>query len=307
MNTLASQGIPFLFIADYKGDNVKVIPLDKLQHADVEFCIDEHYTYKPHNHTLVSTPVPYAKYQQMFDAVINKIESGETYILNLTQPTPVQTSLSLQEIYQIANARYKLRVGDEFTCFSPETFVQIVDGKIITYPMKGTIDATVPHAHKRIIEDEKEKAEHVMIVDLLRNDLSMVADNVTVESFRDVQTIKAGEKELLQVTSKISATLPKDWKNYLGYIIQTLLPAGSISGTPKMSTVDIIEDIEGYDREYYTGVFGVFDGEQLDSGVMIRFIQKGVDGLIYKSGGGITIDSICQREYDELIQKIYLP
>ena len=154
-------------------------------------------------------------------------------------------------------------------------------------------------------------AEHVMIVDLMRNDLGIIGRDIKVEKFRYVETIQAGKKELLQVSSKITAQLPEDWKDHLGTLLSQILPAGSISGTPKKSTVNIIEKVEDFDRGFYTGVFGIFDGKSLRSSVMIRFIEKVMekenDALFYKSGGGITIDSDAKSEYEELIDKIYLP
>ena len=86
-----------------------------------------------------------------------------------------------------------------------------------------------------------------------------------------------------------------------------LTPAGSITGTPKKSTRDIIHRVEEYERGFYTGVFGLFDGASLHSSVMIRFIEREDEKLYYKSGGGITIDSDPSSEYKEMIDKIYLP
>jgi para-aminobenzoate synthetase component 1 len=86
-----------------------------------------------------------------------------------------------------------------------------------------------------------------------------------------------------------------------------MLPAGSITGTPKKSSVQIIEEVEQYKRGYYTGIFGIYDGKSLDSAVMIRFIQKEKEDFFYKSGGGITSDSNAHLEYQELIDKIYIP
>jgi para-aminobenzoate synthetase component 1 len=146
-----------------------------------------------------------------------------------------------------------------------------------------------------------------MIVDLMRNDLGIIGSNVKVEKFRFVEKIKAGKKELLQVSSKITAKLPKGWQDNMGTLLSQLLPAGSITGTPKKSTVNIIQEVENFERDFYTGVFGVFDGISLRSGVMIRFIEKENKKLYYKSGGGITIDSDARSEYEELIDKIYLP
>jgi para-aminobenzoate synthetase component 1 len=101
--------------------------------------------------------------------------------------------------------------------------------------------------------------------------------------------------------------LASDWKLHLGEILQKLLPAGSISGAPKRSTVEIIQDVEGYERGFFSGIFGYFDGENFDSGVMIRFIEKQDQRYLYKSGGGITIDSNAYDEYCEMLEKIYLP
>ncbi len=173
--------------------------------------------------------------------------------------------------------------------------------------MKGTIDANVVDAKVKILADKKEMAEHIMIVDLLRNDLSIVSKNVRVEEFRYITKISAGDKKLLQVSSHISGNLENNWHETIGDILKKLLPAGSISGTPKKSTLEIIKEIENYERGFYSGVFGVYDGENFDSGVMIRFIENSKDGFIYKSGGGITLDSDVRLEYDELLDKVYLP
>jgi para-aminobenzoate synthetase component 1 len=86
-----------------------------------------------------------------------------------------------------------------------------------------------------------------------------------------------------------------------------LLPAGSISGAPKRKTVEIIRDAEGEPRGYFTGVFGIFDGINVDSGVMIRYIENTPNGFVYRSGGGITAQSDLVQEYQEAIDKVYAP
>jgi len=307
LNALGKERKPFLFLSDFLGKKIEVFPLDRLKEEDIEFCIDAKYTYKEHSHTFKTNPVDFQSYQEKFTQVIEKIRSGETYILNLTQPTKIQTPLSLEEIYVLANAHYKLRFKEKFVCFSPEKFISIEDDTIHTYPMKGTIDASLNNAEAKILANQKEMAEHVMIVDLLRNDLSIVAKDVKVERFRYIQSIDAGEKKLLQVSSHISGKLSNNWHENIGTILQNLLPAGSISGAPKKSTLEIIKQVEGYERGYFSGIFGVYDGDTLDSGVMIRFIEKTKKGYIYKSGGGITLDSEINLEYKELQEKIYLP
>lgn len=306
INNLAKKGIPFLIISDFKAQHLDIIKLDELDMHDIEFSIKKTKNSTSRVTSLEKKPITFEKYKQKFDGVIDKIKSGDTYLLNLTQATPIKSELSLKEIYTLSNADYKLRYKDKFVCFSPEKFVSISKNKIHTFPMKGTIDANIVNAKEKILNNSKEMAEHIMVVDLLRNDLSMVAKNVQVEEFRYITEIEAGDKNLLQVSSHISGDLSEGWPSHLGNILKTLLPAGSISGTPKRSTLEIIDEIEGYERGFYSGVFGLFDGESFDSGVMIRFIENTHKGYIYKSGGGITLDSDAKDEYNELLDKIYI-
>lgn len=111
----------------------------------------------------------------------------------------------------------------------------------------------------------------------------------------------------MQVSSKIVGELEKDYNERIGDIIYAMLPAGSISGAPKKKTIEIIQRAEKGKRGFYTGVFGIFDGKNLDSAVMIRFIEKAKDKLFFRSGGGITFMSNHENEYQELIDKIYVP
>lgn len=307
LNSLGKKREPFLFIIDFKAQNIVAVLLDELHLNDIEFCIDENYCSKAHADFLEKKRLSFGEYKKKFDFVIERIKAGDTYLLNLTQPTAVKTSLTLKEIFECANAHYKLRYKDEFVCFSPEKFIQIKESEISTYPMKGTIDASIANAKEIILNNKKEMAEHVMVVDLLRNDLSIVAKSVKVEKFRYITEIEAGKKKLLHVSSHISGDVGDDWHDKIGDILNSLLPAGSISGAPKKSTLDIINQVEGYERGFFSGVFGVYDGKSLDSAVMIRFVQKTEDGYIYKSGGGITLDSDAKSEYSELLDKVYLP
>ncbi|EQB39969.1 hypothetical protein M947_02810 [Sulfurimonas hongkongensis] len=307
LNTLGRKREPFLVISDFLASKVEVIKLADLHLHDIEFSIDEDYTFKKHDELFIKEEEDFKAYKEKFDKIIEQIKSGNTYLLNLTAPTKISSALSLKEIYKNANAKYKLRYKDEFVCFSPEKFVGIKDSHIDTYPMKGTIDASITDAKKKILGNTKELAEHTMIVDLLRNDLSMVAQDIRVKMFRFVQRVDAGTKELLQVSSHISGFVGDSWHERVGDIVQKLLPAGSISGTPKKKTLEIIEEVESYERGYFSGIFGVYDGVSFDSGVMIRFVEKTKNGYIYKSGGGITLDSDASLEYNELRDKVYLP
>jgi para-aminobenzoate synthetase component I len=302
---LAKAKEPFLIIIDFKCENILVYRLDELD--DIEFSYDKSSTCKEHSISLHVEPISFDDYEKKFDCVIENIKSGNTYLTNLTQPSNIESYSTLQEIYENANAPYKIRYKDQFISFSPEKFIEIIDNKIYTYPMKGTIDASIEDAKTKILENRKEMAEHVMVVDLLRNDLGRVAKDVKVDKFRYIQKIKAGKKDLLQVSSQISAKLPLDWSENFSYILKELLPAGSISGTPKKKTLEIIDEVESYDRGFFSGIWGIFDGKNFKSAVMIRFIENQNGSFIYKSGGGITLDSDAKSEYDEMIQKVYIP
>ncbi len=310
MDKLGQAREPFLFVLSYDLKEQFVQPLSSLD-ENIFFKIgnQRNYPQKPLNkaYYLKKNPIPFSKYKKALEKILEEIRAGNTYLLNLTFETPIESNLSLKEIFTYARAKYKLYFKDNFICFSPEKFIEIEGNTISTYPMKGTIEASTPNAKEKILANEKEMAEHIMIVDLMRNDLGMVATDIKVEKFRYIEKIKAGDKELLQVSSKISAKLPTNWRENISSILNTMLPAGSITGTPKRSTVEIIKNIENYKREFYTGVFGIFDGKNLYSAVMIRFIENRDGKLFYKSGGGITIDSDAQSEYVELIDKIYLP
>ena len=173
--------------------------------------------------------------------------------------------------------------------------------------MKGTIDATLPYAQATLLNNQKEQREHYTIVDLMRNDLATVAKNIHVTRFRYVEEIQTERGAILQTSSEIRGELAENWQKEIGSLLAKLLPAGSISGAPKEKTVQIIQQAEQQPRGYYTGIFGIFDGEKLQSAVAIRFIEDTENGFVFHSGGGITIQSDAQEEYQELIQKVYVP
>jgi para-aminobenzoate synthetase component 1 len=310
LNAFGKEKTPFFFMIDYAAKQFEAFALDAIPKGVLyqlgnQSNASDTFTCKDFSWTKI--PPSKEQYCAQIHAVIEEIQAGHTYLLNLTSPTRIELSCSFENLFYTANAPFKVCYHEAFVCFSPERFVEIRDNRISTYPMKGTIDASIPHAKKIILNDEKEKAEHVMVVDLLRNDLAMVSKKVRVEQFRYVEKIQAGEKELLHVSSKITGMLDENWHDNVGTILATLLPAGSISGTPKRSSVEIIKRLEGYDRGFFTGVFGVYNGKSLDSAVMIRFLEKTKEGYVFKSGGGITLLSEAEKEYDELCDKVYVP
>lgn len=310
MNYHGIHGNQFAFIIDFLGEKPQIFPSNKNQKIFWNIPTSSNVTIKEEilpPKIWNTRPVSFEKYKKGFDKIQKHIFGGDTYLLNYTQPTLVETDLSLEDIFHVSSAPYKILLKNKFVCFSPEPFIKIVDGKIFSFPMKGTIDADLDGAGEIILKDSKEVAEHNTIVDLIRNDLSLVAENVTVEEFRYLNRIKTNQRNLIQVSSRISGDLPKNYGNNIGDIILKMLPAGSVSGAPKKKTVEIILDAEKYDRGYYTGIFGVFDGKNLDSCVLIRYIENKNGQLVYKSGGGITFMSDVKKEYNEMLEKVYVP
>lgn len=312
MNRWGKERTPFIFILDFETQNPVVLPLheaasngiyyslNNLNNIDIQCISKNSFIFR-------KFPVSYQLFIKSFDAVFNEIKLGNSFLTNLTFPTPIETDLTLREIFCMSEAPYKLLFKDLFVVFSPELFIEIRKGKISSYPMKGTIDASIQDAATRILSDSKETAEHHTIVDMIRSDLSLVATNVKVERFRFLNSVKTHDKTLLQVSSEITGDLPDNYHAHLGDIFSNLLPAGSICGAPKKKTLEIIRKSEIYERGYYTGVFGIFDGTELWSAVMIRFIEKNNEKYVFKSGGGITFFSDAEKEYQELIDKVYVP
>lgn len=312
MNSLAGKHVPFLFIIDYEIRTPLLIPLDECLQQKIYFSVPGRSNYSKSQSlsseiVIKKTPPCFEDYLKAFTIVQTNIHKGNSYLVNLTFPSKIESLSGLEEIFHSASAAYKLLYKNDFLVFSPECFIKIAHGKIKTYPMKGTMDASIENAEQLLLQNEKETAEHATIVDLLRNDLSRVAENVVVEKYRYLEKIVTSEKTLLQASSVISGKLSPGYNDHIGDIILSLLPAGSICGAPKNSTLKIISEAEPYSRGYYTGVFGIYDGETLDSGVMIRYIENQSGNLIYKSGGGITSLSKPEEEYNELIDKVYVP
>jgi para-aminobenzoate synthetase component 1 len=311
INKWGQEKIPFLFWVDFEMAKPVALKLSEIDSNKILFELNGVTNAKKHpaekKIELKKKPISYETYLNKLSKVSYHLNYGDTFLANLTTKTEVELNVSLQELFFASKAKYKLFVRDQFLVFSPEIFIQIKEGKIFSYPMKGTIDSSIPDAANIILKDVKEKAEHVTIVDLIRNDLSLVASHVEVTLFRYIEEIFTNHKNLYQVSSEIVGTLPTDYQSHLGDVLLALLPAGSVSGAPKRKTVEIISQAEQERRGYYTGIVGYFNGETLDTGVMIRFIEQIGKKYYYRSGGGITTQSDPEIEYQEMIDKVYVP
>lgn len=246
-------------------------------------------------------------YHKKFENLQGYFRRNELTLANLTDRTEIKTNLTLEDIFSLSESLYQVYIPNRFVCFSPERFVKIVDGTISTNPMKGTIDATLPRAAEMILEDEKEQAEHLATVTLLCEELAEVANRVHVSRFRYIDRLQTNRKDLLQVSSEIVGDLKEEYKQHIGDAIFSLLPGSSIAGEPKQKALAVLREIEGVERGYYCGIAGYFDGELLDSAVLIRFIEQDNEQFYFRSGGGVTAKSIFEKEYQEILNKVYLP
>lgn len=302
---------PFIFVIDYSCNSPVLYKPEEAAALGIFFDFKgksngtQYEVQKKIN--LEHFPISKEVFAQKFNTVLDYLNNGYTYLLNLTFSSKINANLSLMDIFQLSDAPYKLLFQDKFVVFSPECFIKIQGEQIFTYPMKGTIDASIANAANKLLNNKKEEWEHNTIVDLLRNDLAMIAEDITVSRYRFIDHIKTHKGEILQTSSEISGKLPTDWRNHFADNLFKILPAGSITGAPKKKTIEIINECEIDSRGYYTGVFGFFDGKNIDSAVAIRFIENKDKQFYFRSGGGITSNSSLEDEYKELIQKIYIP
>lgn len=312
MNELGKAGTPFLFAIDFEQeegfvwDDPATYPPCQIAGLDIPLAQSITALEPPHlDEVLVESESVYSeRFARVYDALLY----GDSFLTNLTICSEIKGSLSLERIYAHCSAPYKLMLPERFVCFSPESFVRIDEGGVIsTYPMKGTINADLPNAAEQLCSDYKESCEHHTIVDLMRNDLNRIAERIEVKRFKYLSEIRTHKGGLLQMSSEVSGQLALWWQARLGDLFASLLPAGSISGAPKERTCEVIREAERQSRGFYTGVFGYFDGKRVDSSVLIRFVEQRGDRFYFRSGGGVTINSQMHEEYQECLAKVYLP
>ena len=222
INQYSSSGIPFFFLIDFEALKPIVIPLSEMSDSDISININgveygRKIEHRAFDSNIISNEDNFTSYKSKFDFVKENINQGNAYLVNLTQRTKLESNIDLEKVYSNTQSYLKICKKDDFVCFSPERFITISDDMIYSFPMKGTISANVQDAELKLLNNSKELFEHYTIVDLIRNDISMVATNVTVEKFRYIDIIETINKgDILQTSSKISGHLelqkPNVWK-----------------------------------------------------------------------------------------------
>lgn len=269
------------------------------------------------HHSQWSPNVTYSQYKEDIAKIKQAIENGETYQTNHTIRLHSEfhgDDISYyNQLKKAQNADYcaYLNIGD-FTILSasPELFFHLKDSTIRTRPMKGTIGRgkTLEEDElnaKLLYESEKNRAENVMIVDLLRNDLSVIAETGTVK-VPNLFTIEH-YPTVHQMTSTVTAQLKEN--TTLFQIFKALFPCGSITGAPKISTMELISQLEPEPRDVYCGAIGyITPNKEAIFNVPIRtvLINQKSGAATYGVGGGITWDSTCKDEYEEILTKARL-
>ena len=230
---------------------------------------------------------------QRFSAPINPADSFLLYeILRKINPSPFASYVNLKEFKLISQ--------------SPERLVKLNGNIAETRPIAGTRrlkkndDENNLKLEKELVLDEKEQAEHVMLVDLERNDLGKVCEfgTVNVDEFMVIEKYS----HVMHIVSNVVGKLKPGYDGM--QLLRAMFPGGTITGAPKIRTMEIIEELEPTKRAYYTGSVGYlgFDGN-LDFNIIIRsFIQKN-DRVYFQVGAGIVYDSTPEREYKETVNK----
>ncbi len=243
----------------------------------------------------------------------NYIKAGDTYQVNYTVKGKFNFNGSYSSFFQKLlfnqSAKYSTFINnnDSFiVSLSPELFFHKTDKKIISHPMKGTIrrgynENSDRNSETELMKSEKNLAENVMIVDLIRNDLGRICryGSVVVPELFKVEKYES----LFQMVSEVRGKLKK--KTNSRKILQNIFPCGSVTGAPKIRTMEIIDEIENEKRGIYTGSIGLITSKEIKMNVAIRTIKvnkKTGDGIM-GLGSGIVWDSDPKNEYEEVLLK----
>lgn len=252
------------------------------------------------------------EYRHGFERIVDAIRAGEIYQANLSRRISVPWPVEAVTAYRQLRARQPVPQGAflglhhwEILSNSPETFLVVNGDSVATIPIKGTRPRGTTadedrRARMALQSDPKELAEHIMIVDLERNDLGRVCQtgSVAVERQAFVQSFRT----LHHLVSEVRGRLREDCG--LADLLRATFPGGSITGAPKIRAMQIIDEVETGGRGVYTGAIGSFNGPRsVNLNIAIRTAVAAAGRLTYCTGGGIVADSGLQDEWDETVTK----
>jgi len=255
----------------------------------------------------------YQEYADAFAKIHDYIRAGDCYQVNFAQKFSAKFSGSALDVYSMLSesnnspfSAYLNFTDQQILSLSPERFIESHQGRVTTQPIKGTLPRDVnavkdKQLANQLINSEKDKAENLMIVDLLRNDLSKTAKTASVkvtELFGLYQF-----ESVHHLISTIQSKLAEGFDNF--DILATTLPGGSITGAPKIRAMQIIDELEKEKRGIYCGVIGFIDFKgNMDTNICIRTLLATSNQLTCWAGGGLVADSNLEAEYQETFDKL---
>lgn len=253
------------------------------------------------------------EYMQIVEKTKKYIYEGDIFQAVLSNKLEAKASGSLLDVYRrlrISNASpymfYFSSDDIEIAGASPETLVKLEDKELSTFPLAGTRKRGMTEEEdkkliKDLLSDEKEKAEHNMLVDLGRNDLGKISKFGSVKVDKYMEIVKFSH--VMHIGSTVKSVIRED-KDALD-AIEAVLPAGTLSGAPKIRACEIIDELEKDKRGIYGGAIGYIDfSGNMDTCISIRLAYKKSDRLVIRSGAGIVADSDPELEYEECVNKM---
>ena len=266
----------------------------------------------PINLTLIQNLPNPKKYKKFIEKIKFSLSRGDSYQINFTQPkkyklftNPFDAYLSMRKIIKPWHGMYINSSSLKVLSFTPEKFFKTSNGRIKSIPMKGTRPRSNDLINDELLKSElqnskKDKAEHLMIVDLIRNDLGKICEygSIKVDNLYDIQSFETVHQMVSQVDGKLSPKIKEI------DIIKAMFPGGSITGAPKEESMKIIDNLENYNRGIYTGALGsITSNGEMNFNIAIRTMTIDNSIATYPVGGGIVWDSDSMSEWKEAQQK----
>ena len=281
--------------------------LKQINYDEMTAWLDAQKELEPAHIVPENRELDFQKFKSQIEKIQNYIRMGDTYQVNFTfrefghiYGSPLQLFKNLRTRQPVPFGAYIEDQDGYLISCSPEWFIKKTGSHMVAKPMKGTAHRSSPLAN-HLADDPKNRAENLMIVDLLRNDLSKIAlpSSVRVPKLFDIEEYGS----VLQMTSTITAEIAP--RTSLFNLLEAIFPCGSVTGAPKKRTMEIIRELENYPRKYYCGGLGYLDPNpdtlgDLCMSVLIRTLEVSTDqDYEFGVGSGITIDSDPLEEWQE--------
>ena len=262
--------------------------------------------------TEIKPVFPKEQYCDMVEKAKQYIREGDIFQVVLSDPMKAEAEGSLFDTYRVLRAAnpspymfYFSSDDIELSGASPETLAKLDNGKLSTFPLAGTRPrGKTPDEDKALeadlLQDEKELAEHNMLVDLGRNDIGKISriGTVKVEKYMEIERFS----HVMHIGSTVTGTIRED-KDAVD-AVDAILPAGTLSGAPKFRACQIIDELENNKRGVYGGAIGYLDfAGNLDTCIAIRLVYKKNGAICIRSGAGIVADSVPEKEFEECANK----